>query len=94
MSKFSVTPFPGNILLVETKIEDKSEGGIIMPTETIKQNPHALVAEVIAVGEGVEGVEKGDIIGAHKGRCTQYNFPLITYWIAKKEDLLGKIIKK
>ena len=77
----------GTRLLVKRMKEDQTEGGIILP-ETGKD--HALIGEVIAVGECVCGtINIGDMVlfGRYSGQGIERNLPLHSSMSKEFEDV-------
>ncbi|GMH41929.1 hypothetical protein BSKO_09848 [Bryopsis sp. KO-2023] len=57
----TMEPLGERVLVKPMEIEEKSEGGILLPSSATEQEDSAKFGEVIAVGDGVElGVSKGD----------------------------------
>lgn len=83
-------PVGDMILIEEFQAEDKSKGGIIMPS-SIMENHVSIDGIVVAVSPEVEVVEEGDHVMFKKHSGTIVAIEGDTYLCIPEKDLLGII---
>ena len=84
-----IKPLGERVLLEVPEVkEEKSIGGLFIP-ETAKEKP--IEAEVIAVGEKVEGVKAGDKVIYAKFGGTEVKYGEKEYLIMSVEDILAVV---
>ena len=93
-----IKPLADSVVIEPTPVEEKTEGGIILPETTEKERPEQ--GKVVAVGPGQTmadgqvkpvGVKKGDKVLFSKYGPTEIEINKKDYLIAKEEDILAII---
>lgn len=91
-----IKPLADRVVIEPTPVEEKTEGGIILPETTEKEKPEQ--GKVVAVGPGrtmVDGqvkpieVKKGDKVLFSKYGPTEIEINKKDYLIVKEEDILA-----
>lgn len=92
MAEIKFKPLGDRVLAKPMSASEKTSGGIIIP-DTAKEKPQK--AEVVAVGNGMEGhemtVKPGDIIIYGKFAGTEISFDNEEYLILKEDEIYGII---
>ena len=78
------------LIVLPKKKESVTQSGIILQTT---KKEYTEEAEVISVGENVEGVDEGDIIVFKNVHPIEYNKNGNTYFIISKFDVFLNLIK-
>ena len=85
-------PFGDRVLVKVKEVENKTEGGIILPDNASKDKPTE--GEVIAIGGNPKGLEVGDIVMFSKYSGTEVTIDGEDYLILETyKDIIG-VIKK
>ncbi len=79
-------PLGERVLVKRCEAEEKTESGIIIPTQAAEKPQ---MAEVVGVGSDVEGVKKGDTVLLKKYGGHEVKFEGKEYIIVDFEDLLA-----
>lgn len=87
--------FNDRVLLekVEDPIEEKTEGGIILPLETqerAERGRSIFFGEVVLTGEKCQLVEVGDLVIYNEGQATLLPLEGEVYYLIGEQMLLGK----
>jgi chaperonin GroES len=95
MSKLN--PLHDNVIVKREKSEEKTPGGLLIPTTAAEKSTFA---EVLAVGKGIitdagvlipVGVKPGQKVLLKKNRGVEVTVEAETYLIVKEDDILGVI---
>lgn len=82
-------PINDRVIIKTADAEEKTSGGLIMPSSA-KEKP--MMGEVIAVGPGKDGqkmtVKKGDTVLYGKYAGQELNYEGVDYLIMKEDDIL------
>lgn len=84
-----IQPVKDNILLEKVQVENVSKSGIILSSENKDEKN---VAAVLAVGNDVKEIVKGDKVIFESYKTTKIEYENKEYLIIKEENILGKII--
>ena len=86
------------ILIQPMKVEEKTSGGLILPTQTQdKEQLAQQLGVVIAMGSvakqapEMEGIELGDVVLFPRYRGQDFPVEGTRYWIMRAQDILGKV---
>lgn len=84
----------GDSIVVDPKITEKTEGGIIVPDQA-QENNTTDYPEVLSVGEKVTSVKVGDKVAVHhQAHPTLLKMDGKKYFSIKEYDVIGKLYKQ
>lgn len=86
-----IRPLGERVLVKRCEAEEKTEGGLIIPTQAAEKPQ---LADVVAVGEEVKGVKKGDRVLLKKYGGNEFKYKDEEFIILDAEDLLAVIDNK
>jgi len=90
-----IKPLSNNIVVEQTKVSDKTKGGILLPQSAEKDRPHQ--GKVISLGPGKKNsqgkaipmdIKKGDIVMFSKYGPHEIKVGDKEYLVLKEEDIL------
>ena len=81
-------PTGKRILVTKKAVEQKSEGGIILPESAIEESKET-TGEIVAVGPKVEGMKVGDVVLYAEFAGTDVTLDGKDYLLMPDEDVLA-----
>ena len=82
-----IKPLGKRILIKQTKQEEVTKSGIVLPGTASKEKP--IIGEVLAVGRKIEEVKVGDKVIFEKYSGTEVKDGEETYLILEKDNVLA-----
>jgi chaperonin GroES len=87
----NIKPLDNRVLIEPISQEEKTKSGIVIPDTVDEEKPKPEQGKVVAIGEKVKEIKKGDTVLFDKYGPSEIKIKNKEYLIAKESDILAII---